>query len=40
MQKIDTIRPEQNEKFDLKIFSRRGHDLNLKKKFLPSLFKE
>ncbi len=40
MQKVDTIRPEQNEKYDLKIYERRGRDLNLKKKFLPSLFAE
>lgn len=40
MRKIDTIRPENEEKFDQKIYARKGKDLNLKRKYLPSLFKE
>lgn len=40
MQKISTIRPEKAEKFDQKIYARKGEDVILKKKLLPSLFKE
>ena len=34
------MRPEQNEKFDKKVYKKRAQDLELKKKYLPSLFKK
>ncbi|XP_065212146.1 protein KRI1 homolog isoform X2 [Planococcus citri] len=40
MQKIDTIRPENIEKFEQKVYSKKARDENLKRKLLPSLFTE
>lgn len=40
MKKIDTLRPENVEKFELKAYAKKGRDVNLKKKLLPSLFQK
>lgn len=38
--KLTKIQPETVQKFEAKIYKRRAKDIELKKKILPSLFKE
>lgn len=38
--KLTKIQPEAVQKFEAKIYKRKAKDLELKKKILPSLFKE
>lgn len=38
--KLTKIQPEAVQKFEAKIYKRKAKDIELKKKMLPSLFKE
>lgn len=38
--KLTKLQPEAVQKFESKIYKRKGKDIELKKKMLPSLFKE
>lgn len=38
--KLTKIQPEAVQKFEAKIYKRKAKDIDLKKKILPSLFKE